>query len=471
MTKSVRLTICALLVASSASAQSAAIVTNEISRLAAAATTQAKQDAVGEVVDNAVKVKLAADGKRANQEFLAFRRADVQNGGGSGATGTTSAVASPLLPAIFGIAFENGALTRTVAGSTVTIKVSPAGLVCASGERALAVAARDPEVCRTFWKRFGLTASFDTSRGEKSATLDNLETARNQFADLTARSELLNRRTPRSYAAFSASAERFVGSLATFAVTTTAWRQKASATLDALTKSPAWDSLSLAQRRERIATELDALVGELPDPPAALRDQWLAALKAEQRSDFNRVVATAEYGFQKPDLAKAAIGTDPVVVPQGVRPPNVHSLRFIYAQGIGDRNLDLTANQSVSWFHDVRPGMRGRLRDLRTGIEAKFRMREILNYGAPTLSFAGLYVFLNQEPLGLGLVAFNGAKIQERGHIRLFQTKLEFPTANNAVRIPISFSASNRTEMLKESDVRGQIGISLNLDVMFAERN
>jgi hypothetical protein len=41
------------------------------------------------------------------------------------------------------------------------------------------------------------------------------------------------------------------------------------------------------------------------------------------------------------------------------------------------------------------------------------------------------------------------------------------PTANNAIRIPISFTYSNRTELIKESDVRGQVGISFNLDALF----
>ena len=77
-------------------------------------------------------------------------------------------------------------------------------------------------------------------------------------------------------------------------------------------------------------------------------------------------------------------------------------------------------------------------------------------------------VHLHQEPLGFGLTAFNQQEIEERGHIGLFQAKLEFPTANNAIRIPLSLTYSNRTELIAESDVRGQVGISFNLDSLFA---
>jgi hypothetical protein len=456
----------ALLVAASAAAQSASIITNEIKTLADAATA-ARADAVAAVVDAAIKVKLAADGKKANQDFLAFRRADVQTGSGSGGTGTTSAVASPLLPAIFGMAFESGALTRTVSGNTVTLKVSPAGLACASGPHPAAVAARDPKACRTFWNRFGVTAAFDTSRDDNdSPALDNLQTAKRQFAELGVRAEVVNKRQPRAYQEFAEKAQDFVNRSAAFAAITDPWRDKATDALNGLFKAADWNGLAADKRAERIAKVIDGLVPELPDPPAGARDAWLAALKAEQRADFNRTVVTLEYTFQQPDLALEAIG-DPVVVPAGARPPGVHTGRLIVAKGIGNRNVDFTFNLSVSLFQEAREGMPGRLRDVRSGLELKFRMRDIRNYGAPTLSFAGLYMFLNQEPIGLGLVAFNSAKIEERGHLGLFQAKLEFPTANNAVRIPISISASNRTELLKESDVRGQIGISMNLDALF----
>ncbi len=114
--------------------------------------------------------------------------------------------------------------------------------------------------------------------------------------------------------------------------------------------------------------------------------------------------------------------------------------------------------------------MSGLLRDVRAGGEGKFKLRQITNYGVPTLSFAGLYVYLHQPPLGLGITAFNSATVDQPGNLGLFQTKLEFPTANNAIRVPVSFTYSSRTELITESDVRGQIGISFNLDSLFVDK-
>jgi hypothetical protein len=49
----------------------------------------------------------------------------------------------------------------------------------------------------------------------------------------------------------------------------------------------------------------------------------------------------------------------------------------------------------------------------------------------------------------------------------VFQGKLELPAGKNAIRVPVSFTYSNRTELIKESEVRGQIGLSFNLDQLF----
>ena len=139
------------------------------------------------------------------------------------------------------------------------------------------------------------------------------------------------------------------------------------------------------------------------------------------------------------------------------------------ARGLLKYNLDFTLNFSSSWFDEKRPGMTSLWRDVQVAGDAKWRLRDIADFGTPTFLMAGLYMYLNQRPLGFDIPQFAGTKINEPGHLAVFQTKLELPTANAAVRIPISFTYSNRTDLIKESDVRGQIGISLNLDSVFAD--
>jgi hypothetical protein len=439
-----------------------------------------------------------ADGQAAVCEILSFRRSDLQAGASGGATGSTSAVLNPLLPAIFGFSFEDGGITRSVSGSTLTLKANPVALFCASGNDAAGIARRDPETCATHWKRLGLTASFDTSRGKKSSQLEDLQTLDNQFSELSVRYELINRRTLTGEAferhfvrnsKFESAANNLVNEMARLPGTIFAeFTPELARRLYALMGTtacqnnvndpkcqvlPEWQKLGAEARQSRIRTVVNAMKPAAPDPGSdalkRLHASWLSALKAfqkEQNAVLNAPVLTVFYTYQKPDLATAKTATS--IVPAGIQPPNLHTAGLIYAQGVSSRNLDIVANASASWFDDTRPGMPGSFRDFRTGIQATFRLREIPNYGAPSLSFAGLYAYLHQQPLGLGIVAFNNTQIREKGHLGLFQTKLEFPTGKNAVRIPISFTYSNRTELIKESDVRGQIGISFNLDQLFS---
>jgi hypothetical protein len=461
-------------------AQDTSVLAAQINR--AAASTEIDDALLADLRDGLWQIVYLSAGQAEVGEILSFRRADIQAGAGSGASGTTSAVLNPLLPAIFGVAFEDGAITRSVSGSTISLKVAPVGLICAARPlAAAAVARRDEEACRTFWRRFGISASFDTTRGEKSTKLEDLQTLNNQFAALTVRAEVLNLRT--------STGERY---RKMFQSEFVSWKEKATAfaaidrdtpeilkaqavveaRLLALVKQPDWKGKPVDQRAAAIRTILKEAVAQVTVPDAQathVRDAWLAALRADralQNAVANAPVLTAEYAFERPDLATEPIGT---IVPEGIRPPNLHSARAIYAQGLTRTNLDFTANASLSWFDDVRPGMSGSFRDFKAGFAGTFRLRDLANYGAPALSFAALYMYLHQEPLGLSLVAFNDAEINKPGHIGVFQAKLEFPTAKNAMRIPLSFTYSNRTELINETDVRGQIGISFNLDALFVE--
>src|SRR5262245_6969018 len=152
-------------------------------------------DLLTEIRDNFWKQVLLYEGTQETAKLLAFSRGDLQTGANSGGSGSTSTVLNPVLPAIFGMAFEDGAITRTVSGTTITLKVNPAGLVCAANEqRSHAVAVRAREACRTLWSRLGIAASFDASRGEKNTELVGFTTLGSQLSEVTVRWEVLNRR-------------------------------------------------------------------------------------------------------------------------------------------------------------------------------------------------------------------------------------------------------------------------------------
>ena len=111
------LVACLLPLASSAHAQEIVALKKEVQRFGD--PTENVADLIADIRDNLWKEVLLvpdpADKQHEIARLLAFSRGDLQAGATSGASGSTSSVISPLLPAIFGVAFENGAITRTVA--------------------------------------------------------------------------------------------------------------------------------------------------------------------------------------------------------------------------------------------------------------------------------------------------------------------------------------------------------------------
>ena len=415
------------------------------------------------------------------EQFLARRRADIRNGASGGSAGSTSTVLNPLLPAAFGFSFENGSVVRTISGNSMTVSINPAGLICASRVGVAQVALRE-EGCQDFWRRWGASVTFDTSRGKNPpATSSTLKPLSDQLAEAAVRFEVINQRKPGS--------KRFRDGLRE-------WEKQAKAAADRIVllqvrllsfhrdlDAKLLSAVGGFQAGDSEAQKVDALLkvvravkDQIPatdsDVSQLLRDaanRWRAVLKADNQVYNNFAhgwVATAEYSLQRPDIATEAIDT---IVLKGTRPPSLHTARLVVARGLLNYNLDFTLNFSSSWFDEKRPGMTSLWRDVQVAGDAKWRLRDIADFGTPTFLMAGLYMYLNQRPLGFDIPQFAGTKINQPGHVGVFQTKLELPTANAAVRIPISFTYSNRTDLIKESDVRGQIGISLNLDSVFAD--
>jgi hypothetical protein len=47
-----------------------------------------------------------------------------------------------------------------------------------------------------------------------------------------------------------------------------------------------------------------------------------------------------------------------------------------------------------------------------------------------------------------------------------FQAKVTIPIGATGMKVPVSVTASNRTELIEENDVRGSIGFTLDLDAL-----
>jgi hypothetical protein len=61
--------------------------------------------------------------------------------------------------------------------------------------------------------------------------------------------------------------------------------------------------------------------------------------------------------------------------------------------------------------------------------------------------------------------------LAEKGHIGIVQAKVTFSLKGSPVRFPVALTWSNRTELVTESDLRGNVGITLDLDSLFLGPN
>jgi len=108
------------------------------------------------------------------------------------------------------------------------------------------------------------------------------------------------------------------------------------------------------------------------------------------------------------------------------------------------------------------------VRDWRFSGELDIPLPEIPQLGKSTLAFSGLFLSLLEEPLGQQVLV-NGVADSRTGSIGLFQAKFTVPVKGAGVKIPISLTAANRTELIKENDVRGTIGVTFDLDSIFSQ--
>jgi len=159
--------------------------------------------------------------------------------------------------------------------------------------------------------------------------------------------------------------------------------------------------------------------------------------------------------------------------------PNTSNIRFIYSHQPTRSPTLVTANFAATWYHQTQSGTStGRFRDLQISGQIDRRLGEIPSLGHAVATFAGYYQWMKEDALinigpgnvapGSGIVLPSGAAslLGTKGHIGIVQGKLTIPI-NGVMKVPISVTWSNRTELIKKEDLRGQIGLAFDLDSIF----
>jgi hypothetical protein len=157
--------------------------------------------------------------------------------------------------------------------------------------------------------------------------------------------------------------------------------------------------------------------------------------------------------------------------------PNTSNFRFIYSHQPTRSPTLVTVNLAATWYHQASTGS-GHFRDLQVAGQLDRRLGEIPNLGNAVATFGAYYQWMREDALinigpgnvapGSGIVLPSAAAslLGTKGHIGIAQGKLTIPV-NGTFRVPISVTWSNRTELIKKEDLRGQVGITFDLDSVF----
>ncbi len=421
---------------------------------------------------------------------------DTQVGSTPDTKGTTSLAMKGAVPKILGFAVQHGAITQQVNGNTVTFRATPAGVIKAlAGVDTKTIFGvptdinGDPLPTTCDWcNKFSAAISFDISQG---ATPGTLTAAKQQVSSWSVRTEIANRRdaTRRDYIK---NFQRITG--------ITDYTKQFNALSDALDQSPdfaAWRASLLKQVQEQVESPLQSALALDSAKSFAAK---MAAL-SQARDKFVQIVSAGLVEGQKlslpPNVAKAlreyANAIKPILqqrndiidyankgllvtadwtVTRDPSVPDLSTVTGILEDSFGPgRKHDLTVNVAAAFFNSSPKAPIHTFHDFKATAQYDIPLGTFQSYGPFVFSLASRYEFIPNDTLSPGgaTSGITPTTAALSGNMWVGQAKLTIPVAGSGVRIPFSISAANRTELIKEKDVRANIGVTFDLDAIFAQ--
>jgi hypothetical protein len=388
---------------------------------------------------------------------------DTQVGSDASSSGSTSLVTKGSVPTILGFAVDNGGLLKSANGSTITFRGNVAGLGKALAGKGFISGYDEDSAATRFLRRTAFSFSFDAARGDLPGTFTG---NKQQLSNYSVHVDLYNKRDPRlaryrdEWKDFLSKASEPLASqiqLSLIALTDPSrntWNDPAL---------QAWYVLTDNAIRNAKEEEVEAVfVGQLSQVPQNLSDTTVSELRSFD-TRFKAWLDARQGILDK--IAKAPIVSFEYINDRPLNEPTLSKFNMIAELGFGPK-LDLTFNGALTMFNKkpTTPGV-NRVRDFQFATQLDMPFGELgLGMGKPVLSFAGRYERLMADATLAGLTVPN-----TQGDIGVGQIKLVIPIKNSGVRIPFSFSFANRTELIREKEVRGNFGFTFDLDTIFAK--
>ncbi|HEX7314284.1 MAG TPA: hypothetical protein VF297_10195 [Pyrinomonadaceae bacterium] len=408
------------------------------------------------------------------------KRTDKQIGADEKSSGTTSLAVKGGIPSVLGWATEHGAAVASRDGTAVTFRFNPVGIIEAlSGEGYISgYRQTENDPLASFFRNTSVGVTFDITRGTDPPTLIG---SKQQVSAVSFRYQFVNKRDPR-HRDYRDAWARFLRGPAIFFTTA------ASDALDQL-EDPGSDELKFRNAALQkwvedtvaaVAAKQSDLAGKSPDVQREevrkVLEQRLASLPADELAQDpavvgalnNYVASLVSYTAKKNELLeeinKGTVISFEYTNHREVNAPDLSNFRFIAERGtVG--GLDFTANASLTIFNK-RPAAADarRVKDFSFSAQLDKRLKDTMGLGDSMLSFTGKYERALSDAVALDGTVLPGTK----GDIAAGQVKLTIPLGQTGIKLPISVTFANRTELVREREVRGNFGFTLDFDSLFA---
>jgi hypothetical protein len=456
--------------------------------------SMAQQDRIQELIliqQNLKAFLLYAQARSQSLDVRALEdaRTDKQVGSPGNANGSGSVVSKGAVPGILGFAVENGALTQEATATTVTLRGNLVGWLDLVQNQGFIAAYQDDAPIVRQLRRLSYSVTLNTEAGGATAETpaasgltpaalrDQLRQTREQVAGYSFRAAILDRRDPRTPANRAAIAttldttmeevlksDNFLNVFLNSRTYIFKWVPETAALLN----NPALNESGLERALYR---QLEALRLDMVEQIDHFDERVTRTLQALDGFDDARVRV-----FQA--MQKQPLVAFEYVTARTAGLPDRSTLRFILEGQLGPR-VDMTGNAAWTIQHGGSvPESSVSITDGVRDFQAAAQIDIPLMSASKTLSSTGGIgtpvfgvAYLSEKLQRNAAVTFAGNTFTaEPGWLHLLQARLTIPVKGSGVKVPLSVSFANRTELIKEKNIRGQIGLTLDMDVLSALR-
>jgi len=406
------------------------------------------------------------------------KRNDKQVGGDSKSGGTTSLAVKGGVPQFLAWAVESGSAVGSRSGNTLTFRINPVGLLSNVSratpllEQNFASNFRSGDSFTESLKKLSLGFSFDITRGNETPLFTG---SKQQLSAFSVRYNFLNRKDPR-HPMYKAEWEKFrtdaLAPYTEFANKLFGVLVNASGGRNVYKSSDieTWRSALEFRLREEIDPQGSSKI-EVVEKVRQILVEEFAKFPFEKIKNDTEIVAIVNENGKKlityskarkeleEKIAKGEVLTLEYTNYREVNSPDLSNLRFIAEKGFGNE-WNLSANASISFLNKIPTGsMAKRIRDFDFTLQLEKPLMQ-LPFGRPIFSFAGQWQRLPGNIIGPdGLLMPN-----TKGDTAVGQLKLVIPINGTGIKLPFSITFANRSELIKESTIRGNFGFTLDLD-------